>query len=202
MLGRMGFGKKWMRMCYGMAHFSMLVNGSTMEHFHGSRGLRQGDPLSPFLFLIMAEAFGSLLTKAFQGGILDGLEVKPNGIKVFHLQFADDTLNMCKPSEEQFEVVSGLKVNLHKSRIFGIGKVDNLGRLADCLGCSVGSLPSTYLGLPLRASYNNITSWNPVMDQIQKRLARWKGSHPSKGGKLVLIKYVLASLPTYFLSLL
>lgn len=74
---------------------------------------------------------------------------------------------MCKPSEEQlkylrcvircFEVVSGLKVNLRKSRIFGIGQVDNLGRLADCLGYSVGSLPSTYLGLPLGASYKNIT---------------------------------------------
>lgn len=74
-----------MRKCYGTAHFSMLVNGSTVEHFHGSRGLRQGDPLSPFLFLIVAEAFESLLTRAFQGGILDVLEVKPNGIKVSHV---------------------------------------------------------------------------------------------------------------------
>lgn len=68
MLGRMGFGKKWrkcMRKCYGTAHFSMLVNSSTVENFHGSRGLRQGDHLSPFLFLIVAKAFGSLLTRAF-----------------------------------------------------------------------------------------------------------------------------------------
>lgn len=65
---------------------------------------------------------------------------------------------MCKPSEDQlkylrcvircFEAVSGLEINLHKSKIFGIGQVDNLGRLADCLSCLVGSLPSTYLGLP------------------------------------------------------
>lgn len=85
--------------------------------------------------------------------------MKPNGIKVSHLQFADDTLSMCRALDEQlkylrcvvryYEVVLDLKVNLHKSRIFCIGQVDNLGRLVECLGYSVGSLPTTYLGLPL-----------------------------------------------------
>lgn len=214
MLGRMGFGKKWrkwMGRCYGTAHYSFLVNGTTVEHFQGSRGLRQGNPLSPFLFLVVADVFGALLSKAFNAGILEGFEVKPNGLRVSHLQFANDTLIMCRDSEIQikylrcvvrcFEAGSRIKVNSQKNKIYGVGQVDNLGRLADCLGCSVESLPSTYLGLPLGAPYKCTTSWNTVVDRIQKRLAGWKGSYLSKGGKLVLIKLVLSSLPTFSIAL-
>lgn len=88
---------------------------------------------------------------------------------------------MCKISEDQvlllrcvircFEVISKLKVNLHKSGMYGVGKVDHIGRLADYLGCLMDSFPTTYLGLPLRASYESTVVWNPVIDCIQKRLA-------------------------------
>lgn len=121
-----------------------------MEFFHRSRGLCQGDPLSPFLFLIMAEAFGMLLDKAFHRGLLEGFRVGNEGLLVSYLRFADDTLIMCRASSTQmlylycviqcFEAVSGLKVNVHKRRLFGIGNVDNLDGLATCLGCSVGYL--------------------------------------------------------------
>lgn len=159
----------------------------------------------------MAEVFGALLSKSYQGSLLEGVHVKPNKLKISHLQFVDDTLIMCRPSEDQlmylrcvvrcFEAVSRLKVNLHKSRIFGVGQVNNFGRLADCLGCSVGSLPTSYLGLPFGASYKSTTPWNIVVSQIQKRLAGWKGSPLSKERKVMLIKSMLTSLPTYFLSL-
>lgn len=66
----------------------------------------------------------------------------------------------------------------------------------------MGALPNTYLGLPLGAPYKSIASWNPIVSCIQKRFARWKGGLLSKGGKVVLIKSVLASLLTYHLSLL
>lgn len=104
-----------------------------------------------------------------------------NGLRVTHLQFADDTLIMCKASETQvkylrcvircFKAVSGLKINLYKRRLFGVGTINNIGRLADCLGCIVGSLPITYLGLLLGAPYKSSSTWNSVVDRIQKRLA-------------------------------
>lgn len=102
-----------------------------------------------------------------------------------------------------FEAISRLRVNLSKGRIFGVGNVGNMDCLAASLGCSVGSLPTTYFGLPLRASHKNSAIWNPVVSRIQKRLAGWKGSFLSKGGRLVLLKSVLASqvfLLTFYLS--
>lgn len=157
--------------CYGMASFLILLNGSFVDFFHGSGCLRQGDPLSPFLFV---------------GGLLEGFKVRDNGLMVFLLQFTGDTLIICKASLEHimylrcvihcFEAVSGLKVNLQKNRMFAVGEVEQIGSLANCLDCMVGSLPTTYIGLPLGASYNSKVHWCPVVSRIQKMLAAWKGS--------------------------
>lgn len=124
MLQRMGFGihwRKWMSKCYGLASYLVLLNGSPAEYFHDSCGLWQGDPLSPFLFLVVADAFGVMLSKSFQGGMHQGFEVTPNRMAATNLQFVDDTIVMCKNSVRQlkllryvircFEAVSGLKIN-------------------------------------------------------------------------------------------
>lgn len=83
--------------------FSILLNGVSVDNFHGSRGLRQGDPLSPFLFFMLAEAFGTLLSKGFQGGLMEGFEIGNNGVVVSHLQFVDDTIVMFKNSVNQLK---------------------------------------------------------------------------------------------------
>lgn len=113
----------------------------------------------------MAEAFRALLSKAFLGGLLEDFEVRRNGLRVSHLQFADNTLIMCKTSKTQvkylrcvirsFEAISVLKINLYKNKLFGVGTINNIGRLVDCLGCTVGSLPTTFFGLPLGAPYKS-----------------------------------------------
>lgn len=98
---------------------------------HSNRGLRQGGLISPFIFSVVAEAFNAMLSKAFLGGMVEGFEVGRNGMMVAHLQFANETLNMCKSPVKHlkflrcvircFEVVSGLKINLSKSCIYGMG---------------------------------------------------------------------------------
>ena len=88
-----------------------------------------------------------------------------------------------------------------KHVIVPMGEVGNIGMLADSLDCRVGSLPLTYLGMPLGASYKAVAVWDPILEKMERRLAGWKKLYLSKRGHLTLLKSTLSSLPTYFLSL-
>lgn len=100
-----------------------------------------------------------------------------------------------------FEVVFGLKVNLAKSEMFSVGEVASITSLADVLGCKVGALCLSYLGLHLGSKFKSKAIWNPVMEHIGVRLNSWKTSLLCKGRSLTLIKSTLASIPIYYLSL-
>ena len=100
-----------------------------------------------------------------------------------------------------FQAVTGLKVNVSKSELVPIGEVNNVHALAEILGCRIGSLLMTYLGMPLGASHKSHSIWNPILEKINQKLAGWKKLYLSKGGRLALLKSTLSSLPTYYLSL-
>ena len=104
---RMGFGEKWgrwMKACITTVRFSMLINGSPTGFFGSSHGLRQLDPLSPLLFLLVMEVLSRLLRRMEEGDFLRGFQASPNvrrGLHVSHLLFADDTILFCDASREQ-----------------------------------------------------------------------------------------------------
>ena len=122
--------RKWMRSCLSTVSFAILVNGNAKGWVKASRGLRQGDPLSPFLFTIMADVLSRMLLRAEERNVLEGFRVGRNRTRVSHLQFADDTIFFFSAREEDmmtlknvllvFEHISGLKVNLDKSNIYDI----------------------------------------------------------------------------------
>jgi len=127
MLHRMGFHSKWVKWvkgCLESGTMSILVNGSPTEEFRPSRGLRQDNPLAPFLFLIVAEGLVGLVRKALKENLLRGVKVGRAEIECCMLQYADDTLFMCEDSNSNiftikailgvFELASGLKVNFYK----------------------------------------------------------------------------------------
>ena len=217
LLNRMGFGVKWckwIRTCISTVQFSVLINGSPANFFGNSRGLRQGDPLSPMLFLILMEVFSRMLRRVERAGLIHGFKVagkRDGGESVSHLLFVDDTILFCDTDVEQilhirllllsFQVVTGLKVNVHKCEMVPIGEVDDVHALANILGYKVGSLPMSYLGMPLGASHNSPSIWNSILEKIERKLAGWKKLYLSKGGRLILLKSTLSSLPTYFLSI-
>ena len=95
----------------------------------------------------------------------------------------------------------GLKVNTLKNEMVPIGEVPNVHVLAEILGCRIGSLPMTYLGMPLGASHKSPTIWNLILEKIECKLVGWKKMYLSKGGRLTLLESTLSSLPTYYLSL-
>lgn len=93
-----------MKKCYGSVSFSILLNGESINYFKSSRDLRQGDPLSPFLFLIVSEAFDVMFAKAFHGELLEEISIGRKGVVVLHLHFADDTLMLCRGSANQMSL--------------------------------------------------------------------------------------------------
>jgi hypothetical protein len=217
LLRRCGFPKKWRQwiyFCISSVRFSILVNGSPCGFFKSSRGIRQGDPLSPMLFVIVMEVLSRMIDKAIGAGMLFGFAVNRNvndPLLISHLLFADDTLIFYEADSDHiahlrsilvwFEATSGLRVNLGKSELVQVGEVPFLEELADILGCQTSSLPMKYLGLPLGAKFKSIDIWNPIVEKMERRLAGWKRIYLSKGGRLTLIKSTLSNLPTYFLFL-
>ena len=130
---RCGFSDTWCRWvfaCISLVRFSVLVNVSPTGFFSSSRGLRQGDPLSPLFFLLVMEALSRLLERATEGGFITGYSVgnsDSHALSISHLLFADDTLIMCGATPDQlwhlrgvfiwFQAVSGLKINMGKSEL-------------------------------------------------------------------------------------
>ncbi|GKV37516.1 hypothetical protein SLEP1_g45542 [Rubroshorea leprosula] len=171
--------------CLKSSMVSVLVNGSPTRQFMVSRGLWQGDPLSPFLFLIIAKGFNGLASTTIQNGLLKGVEVGHGGFKVSHLQYADDTLLFGEATEENvwamkgilrtFELVSGLKINFNKSLIIGIGVEEEwLDKMAWIMCCKKGNLPFKYLGIPIGGTILSL-------DKIRRRFL-WGGI---EGGKKI-----------------
>ena len=130
---------------------------------------------------------------------------------VSHLQFADDTLILGEKSWTNiramrgflllFEALSGLKVNFSKSQLVGVNVPSSwLSEAALVLICKVGSLPFVYLGLPIGGNARRLAFWEPVLNHIKSRLSAWNCNHLSLGGRLILLKFVLSSLPVYALS--
>ncbi|KAJ9557995.1 hypothetical protein OSB04_012609 [Centaurea solstitialis] len=214
-LRKMGFGEKWVNWieaCLKSSTLSVLVNGSPTKEFPMKRGLRQGDPLAPFLFLIVAECLNILMRNAGEKGLIEGIQIGREGCSISHLQYADDVIMFGSWSVANFKNVlkvlecfyklSGLKINVAKSKLFGVGVPEELvTRWARSAGCGFGKLPFLYLGLSVGASMKRLDHWKPVMDKIKKRLDTWKSRFVSSGGRLTLVKSVLGSLPLYYFSL-
>ena len=165
----MGFGLKWrgsIKACVTSVRFSVLVNGSPKGSFGSSRGSRQGDPLSPLLFLLIMEVLSRILKKTEENNLIWGFHVgavNSVGVQISHLLFTDDTILFCDASRDQllsirlamscFQAFMGLKVNVGKSAIILVKEVNNLAELASILQCRIRSLPMKYLGMPLGTSF-------------------------------------------------
>ncbi|GJT05143.1 putative RNA-directed DNA polymerase, eukaryota, reverse transcriptase zinc-binding domain protein [Tanacetum coccineum] len=208
----MGFSNKWRLWIRVSAYTSVLINGSPTREFKLEKGFRQGDLLSPLLFILAVEALNVALLEARNNHSFRGIEVGKDKVCVLHLQFADDALIMGEWSKINvlnlsrlltcFHLASGLKLNFNKSKLFGIGVCEvERNFLASLIGCQPSNFPCNYLGLPIGANMSRCDNWLPLLERFHKRLSSWKAKTLSFGGRLTLSKSVLGSLGVYYFSI-
>jgi Reverse transcriptase (RNA-dependent DNA polymerase) len=142
-------------------------NGTLSEYFPYKKGVRQGDPLSPFLFDLVADVFHRILQKAQSNGILRGLGDFGNLGQILNLHFADDTLLFLEAPKDNIEILkwillgyedlSDMKINFAKSELVPLNLTEEeCTKLAEQLGCKVSSIPLIYLGMILEKNYQLI----------------------------------------------
>jgi hypothetical protein len=169
------------------------INGERTHNFKTYQGLRQGDPLFPMLFNLVAEVLATLFRKASEQGKIRGVmtHLIPEGIT--HIQYVGDTILMIKGDDESitqmkfilycFEWLSSLKINYQKSEafIFGMETEDKV-RVANMLNCQLGELPMKYLGISISDSKLGKVALQGIPVKITRRIPPWKGKICPHGG--------------------
>eukprot|EP00253_Pinus_taeda_P031297 PITA_31297 len=203
---------KWILSLLTSSFFSILINGIPLEAFRPSRGIRQGDPLSPFLFVIIAEGLGRIIKSTNVTRCLKGLSFN-NSPSFTHQQFVDDNILYGHPSVQEarlfrdilssFSDASGALINRVKSQIFFFNTpVSTQRSIARILGFTIANLPSKYLGTPLIASALKHSSWRDLLEKLEAKLFLCTHKSLNMANRVILIKAILQSMPLYLFSLL
>jgi hypothetical protein len=202
----------WIRECITSPRFSVAVNGTLVGFFEGKRGFRQGDPLSPYLFVLTMEVLSCLLAECAraQGGF--GYHHRCSKIGLTHLCFADDLLIFSEASVRsvvtiqkvlnEFESLSGLKANPEKSTLFCAGvSLSVKAQIINTLKMCEGKLPVRYLGVPLISSRLRAADCDALLEKITARINSWLSKNLSFAGRLQLVASVLYSVQVYYSSI-
>jgi hypothetical protein len=212
---KLGFAARWVGLvmtCVRSVTYSILINGHPYGKIVPFRGIWQGDPLSPYFFILCAEGLSTLLRKAEREGSISGLPITRGGTKVSHLFFAGDSLLFCRASIvewarlqavlEGYEKASGQKLNREKTSIFFSRntKVEAKSLILLAAGVNSTTRYKNYLGLPALVGRSKASSFTALKGKIWERMNGWKEKFLSQAWKEILLKAVIQSIPTYTMS--
>uniref|UniRef100_A0A8I6XWR9 Reverse transcriptase domain-containing protein n=1 Tax=Hordeum vulgare subsp. vulgare TaxID=112509 RepID=A0A8I6XWR9_HORVV len=202
----------WIRRILVGGTISVKLNDEVGEYFQSAKGVRQGDPVSPFLFNLAADCLTKMVLKAQANGLFTGLaaDLVENGVAI--LQYADDTILCFEDNVSNalniksllylFEIMSGLKINFLKSEILLVGADDDTMRnYADMSNCEIGAFPIKYLGMHVSYAGLKCSDWLFVDDKFISHGESWISESLSSGGRLIKVNAVLSHIPSYYMSM-
>ena len=203
---------RWIRACICSPKLSISINGSLEGFFANSRGIRQGDPLSPYIFVLVMDALSMIIANKVSLNGRFCFRWRCDQAKITHLCFADDLFLFCggqpdsaailKQAMYSFFVLSSLSANASKSQIFVAGPdIHYRNELVSIFGFQLGSLPVRYLGVPLISTELSAKDCKYLLEKIGARIKSWTSKHLSYAGRLQLINFMLFSLQIYWMSL-
>ncbi|KAM0911874.1 hypothetical protein ACQ4PT_013166 [Festuca glaucescens] len=195
--------------CVHSVRFSVRINGSTLDPFIPSRGLRQGDPLSPYLFLLVGEALTCILKTEVVKGNITPLKVARRAPGISNLLFAEDCVLFFKATKEEAQAITNA-LNLFQrctEQLLSTNKCSVLfsqvcpSQTQDEIKATLNVVSFTfeekYLGLPTPEGRMKVEQFQPIMVRFSKRLTNWAERFMSHGAKDTLIKSVAQALPTH-----
>ena len=199
---------QWLTGCFTSPSFSVGINGRLHGFFKGTRGLYQGDPLSPYLFGLVMNILSNKLNEAAQSRRF-GFHPRCQESGLTHLCFADDILifndgslnsvQMILQVLEEFKAFSGLSVSVEKSCFFSSGLTEpEIETIVSTSGIPAGSFPIRYLGLPLNTRKLSLANCEPLLQQIKSKINSWTSKYVSFAGRQVLISTVIGGITNFW----
>lgn len=199
---------RWIMVCLTSVVYTINVNGESTQPFQARKGIRQGDPISPYFFVICMEYLSRCL-KGLQKEKLFHYHPRCKRMSITHVCFADDLLLFAKGDKnsmqqlmrmlDEFAAVSGLRANQLKSCIYFGGVKEELRKeILEMTRMTEGSLPFKYLGVPLSSQKLSIMQCQPLIQKILSRITCWSARLLSYAGRIQLIKSVLFGIQIYW----
>ena len=191
---------------------TILFNGNKLDSFYPSRGIRQGDPISHYLFLLCMEFLGAYISALCKEKRWDKIKASRNGLSFSHIFYADDLMLFAKANSKNCDAIlevldnfcnmAGQKFNVNKSQIFFSPNVFGRKKNTICrkLGMVATQNLGRYLGFPLPHQGRNGDAFNFVIEKVQNKLAGWQSKLLSKAGKLVLVKFAASPIAEYYMQ--
>ena len=198
--------------CISTVSTSILVNGGTLDPIFPSRGIRQGDPLSPYVFILCMDFLGQLIEEECSKKRWNPVRASKSGLAFSHLFFADVLVLFAKANQANCLVIrevlnefcskSGQSVSGAKSRVYfspNVGR-DDRESLRDILGFQSTPNLGKYLGIPLKHPGASANDFNFILDRVMQKMSGWKSNLLSLAGRAVLVKHVSSTIPNYVMQ--